>query len=237
MKDFEKEKLIEKGKPGSNCPKKFLSLNKEFTDKSICTASRQYQHLKLKELKDAGLTDEEYQKEHDKVVDKSCICVGLGTSALLVNNIETKAEGEGVSVCPGPNMAYFSRIMSLSEITGHIYGRENMITRIDRPNMFLKELNIYVDYLRNKWKEVKVPTPKDEKYFRTFSTNLKHGIDYYSGVFNESKKFFREEFSFRNLIHSMLYIWKQNLYKKLDFYTSTKIFHHDFCEKNKVISR
>lgn len=192
MKDFEKEKLIEKGKPGSNCPKKFLSLNKEFTDKSICTASRQYQHLKLKELKDAGLTDEEYQKEHDKVVDKSCICVGLGTSALLVNNIGTKAEGEGVSVCPGPNMAYFSRIMSLSEITGHIYGRENMITRIDRPNMFLKELSIYVDYLKNKWEEVKVPTPKDEKYFKAFSTNLKHGIDYYSGVFNESKKFFRE---------------------------------------------
>ena len=69
--------------------------------------------------------------------------MGLGTSALLKNNLETKVEGKGVSICPGPNLAYFSRIMSLKEITDHIYGRLNFVTRSDRPNMFIKELKIY----------------------------------------------------------------------------------------------
>ena len=32
----------------------------------------------------------------------------------------------------------------------HIYGRSNIITRTDRPNMFIKELNLYIDYLRKK---------------------------------------------------------------------------------------
>lgn len=49
-KDIERLTLIAKGRPGSSCPKKYVSLNTEFTEKSICTASRQYQHLKIKEL-------------------------------------------------------------------------------------------------------------------------------------------------------------------------------------------
>jgi len=108
-KDAEKRALIEKGRPGSSCPKKYVALNKEFTDKAICTASRQYQNLKIKELNELQLNETEYQKNLDRITEKSCICVGLGTASLLAHGLDTKTEGIGVSVCPGPNLAYFSK--------------------------------------------------------------------------------------------------------------------------------
>ena len=188
-KDLEKLSLIVKGKPGSTCPRKYVALNNEFTEKGICTASRQYQNQKLKELHHIeGETEEQYQSNYNKIVEKSCICVGLGTSALLVNNIDTNKEGNGVSICPGPNMAYFSKKMTLKDITDHIYGRANMISRIDRPNMFVKELNIYIDFLKNRIDETKASmTIKQEKYLLTFEENLKEGISYYHNLFSELK--------------------------------------------------
>jgi len=47
-KDTERLEWIEKGRPGSSCPREFAKLNTEFTEEVICTASRQYQSLKLK---------------------------------------------------------------------------------------------------------------------------------------------------------------------------------------------
>ena len=192
-KDIEKLALAKEGKPGSYCPKKYVSLNTEYTEKGICTASRQYQRIKLKELDELALPIQEHQKKFDAIVEKSCICVGLGTSALLVNNLETKAEGEGVSVCPGPNMAYFSKIMSLKEMVDHIYGKTNVITRTDRPNMFIKELNLYIDFLKNKIEETKAAaSDKQHKYLLTFVENLKTGISYYDELFSEIKDRFKD---------------------------------------------
>jgi len=192
-KDIEKEALITKGRPGSACPKKFVALNKEFKEKGICTASRQYQYLKIKELDNSELSSKEYQDRYSKIIEKTCTCVGLGTSALLKYGLDTKVEGEGVSVCPGPNMAYYSKIMSLKDITNHIYGRSNMISRIDRPNMFIKELNIYIDFLKNKLDEIKFSMDKkQEKYFVGFTENLKDGIAYYHNLFSNVKDSFEE---------------------------------------------
>jgi hypothetical protein len=192
-KDFEKESYINKGRPGSACPKKFVALNKEFKEKGICTASRQYQSLKIKELDNSKLSSKEYQKKYNKIIEKTCTCVGLGTSALLAYDLDTKVEGKGVSVCPGPNMAYYSKIMSLKDITNHIYGRSNMISRTDRPNMFIKELNIYIDFLKNKLEEAKVSMDKkQERYLLTFTENLKEGISYYRNLFNGFKDTFEE---------------------------------------------
>jgi len=185
-KDAEKDRLINKGRPGSSCPKKFVALNTEFTEKGLCTSSRQYQHLKLKALAKEHLAPKDYQIKYNKIVEKSCICVGLGTSALLVNNLDTKTEGTGVSVCPGPNIAYFSKIMSLKEITDTIYGRSNMVTRADRPNMFINELNIYIDFLKNKFEEARLMmSAKQEKYLNTFVKNLNEGITYYHQLFSD----------------------------------------------------
>ncbi len=192
-KDVEKKALITKGRPGSSCPRKFVSLNNEFTEKGICVASRQYQHLKLKELDGEGVSKKEYNKRFEKIVDKSCICVGLGTSVLLVNKIDTKVEGTGVSICPGPNMAYFSKLMSLKEITDHIYGRINVISRLDRPNLFIKELTIYIDFLKNKIEEVKDSfNKKQENYLNNFVKNLNEGISYYESLFKNSKEVFKD---------------------------------------------
>lgn len=184
-KDLEKLTLLDKGRPGSSCPKKFVALNKEFSEKGMCTASRQYQHLKIKELDSEDLSSDEYQVKYNKIVEKSCTCVGLGTSALLAHNLDTKIEGEGVAICPGPNLAYFSKIMDLKEITDHIYGRLNVITRTDRPNMFVKELMIYIDFIKNKADESRISmSTKQEKYLLVFIKNLKEGINYYQNLFS-----------------------------------------------------
>ncbi|WP_338357822.1 hypothetical protein [Yeosuana marina] len=183
-KDLEKESFINKGRPGSSCPKKFVSLNKEFKETGICTASREYQYLKIKELDTKELPSEEYKSALNKITEKTCTCVGLGTSALLAYNLDTKVEGEGVSICPGPNMAYYSKIMSLKNMTDHIYGRDCMISRTDRPNMFIKELHIYIDFLKNKLEEAKQSmNKKEEKYLVTFANNMKEGVLYYQNLF------------------------------------------------------
>ena len=192
-KDEEKLNLLAKGRPGSSCPKKFVALNKEFTEKGICTASRQYQHLKIKELEKEDLPEKERAFKFNQIVEKSCTCVGLGTSALLAYNLDTKVEGEGVSVCPGPNMAYFSKTMKLKEIIDHIYGRANDIIESNRPHMFVKELNIYIDYLKNKVEEASFSmTKKQEKYLMTFVSNLEEGTNYYKGLFSDLKGKFEE---------------------------------------------
>ncbi|MCJ7553277.1 MAG: hypothetical protein MUO34_05270 [Ignavibacteriaceae bacterium] len=183
-KDVEKMELAAKGRPGSPCPRKYLISNTEFTEKPICPASRQYQNLKLKELDSSNLNDEEYKEKFNKLAEKSCLCVGLETSALLRNEINTEVEGKAVSICPGPNMAYFSEIVSLQKMADHIYGRTNIITRDDRPNMFIKELSIYINYLKEKIKEAEKPiSEKELKYFLAFQKNMNDGIEYYKNLF------------------------------------------------------
>tara|TARA_R100001369_G_scaffold92031_1_gene135192 strand:- start:1620 stop:3428 length:1809 start_codon:yes stop_codon:yes gene_type:complete len=187
-KDMEKQKNIDKDRPGSSCPKKFVALNKDYSEKGLCTASRQYQHLKIKELDDLDLSEKEYTGRLNKITEKSCTCVGLGTSALLAYGLDTKTEGSGVSICPGPNMAYYSKIMTLKEMVDHIYARGNVIVRTDRPHMFIKELGIYLDYLKNKIEESRESmNKKQEKYLLTFTHNLNEGIAYYQQLFGSLK--------------------------------------------------
>ncbi|OIP01585.1 MAG: hypothetical protein AUJ98_04025 [Bacteroidetes bacterium CG2_30_33_31] len=193
-KDEEKFSLIEKGKPGSLCPKKYVALNHEHTEKGLCTASYRYQRLKINELKDENLDKKDYDFRYEKIVEKSCVCVGLGTSALIANNIETSEEGPGVSICPGPNMAYYSKKVSINEMVGHIYGRTNIISRQDRPNIFIKELSLYIDYLKNKIDESSFSfSPKQFGYLSNFSNNLIEGINYYQKMFEELKDNFQDK--------------------------------------------
>ena len=49
------KELIEKGKPGSKCPKGFLVSNTEFTENPICTASAEYQSLKINSIQESDL--------------------------------------------------------------------------------------------------------------------------------------------------------------------------------------
>ena len=190
-KDLEKSNLISKGRPGSSCPKKFIALNTDHTKKGICTASRQYQHLKIKELEKEEVSKEEYGRRFNKITEKSCICVGLGTSALIAYDLDTKTEGVGVSICPGPNMAYFSQIMTLKEIIDHIYGRTNAFLHTNRPHMFIKELSMYIKYLQDQIEDTGYEvTKKQVKYLEDFACNLSDGIAYYESIFKLTNRNF-----------------------------------------------
>ena len=179
-KDIEKMERVENGKPGSPCPKKFLVSNKEYSDKPLCTASITFINKKIADLKNSGVDGKEYQKQFDKIVDKVCLCEGLTVPALIVNNIETPKQSRAVSVCPGPNLAYYSKIATLKEMVDHIYGRINLITDERRPNLFVKELSVYMDYLQNKMNEAGSElSEKDEDFFNLFAANLLEGISYY----------------------------------------------------------
>ncbi len=179
-KDLEKQNQIKNGNPGSNCPKRYLVSNTEFTEKPVCTASKIYINNKLKQIKSLNLSDKDYNKEYKKIMEKSCICVGLGTASLLVNNLDYKTEGDGVSVCPGPNMAYFDKKNTLEEMIDHIYGRNNVMTSPNRPNMFLKELLMYIDYFKEKTDNMTWPlNKKNTKFIKTFEQNIILGIAYY----------------------------------------------------------
>jgi hypothetical protein len=186
--DMIKDEFVRQGRPGSACTKKYASLNYEYPGTPICTASRQYQRKKINELKKETLNPGEFDKEFEAIVEKSCICKGLGTAALVVNNIDIKEEGYGISICPGPNMAYFSETVSLTEMVDHIYGRKNIIKRNDRPNMFIKELMLYIDFLEKKIGDVPKPfSAKQSEYFIQFKSNLSEGISYYKELFKTQK--------------------------------------------------
>ncbi len=55
-----------------------------------------------------------------------------------------------VAICPGPNLAFFSRVHSLEEMVGHIYGRVQGLVAHDRPNMFVNELRLNIDYFKKR---------------------------------------------------------------------------------------
>ena len=90
-------------------------------------------------------------------------------------------------------MAYFSEKVELTEMVDHIYGRTNVMTRTDRPHMFIKELSIYIDYLIDLIKEFQMSattSDKQQKYILTFASNLKEGIGYYQNLISTQLNFF-----------------------------------------------
>ncbi len=143
-----------------------------------------------------NLDTREYEVQADAVTQKICLCDGLSTSTLLKNGLLTDREDKAVAICPGPNLAWFSRTYSLEELVGHIYGKTDLLVGVNRPNMFVNELNLYVEYY-NKEQEIylKNPTPKKLKYLQKFAEQLLVGIDYYKtllGDLSESVSY-REE--------------------------------------------
>ncbi|HEY9084170.1 MAG TPA: hypothetical protein VIN73_12620, partial [Vicingaceae bacterium] len=189
-KDVEKEEKIAAGKPGSTCPSQYLKLyNTEFTDRPICVASRQYQKLKIEELNKKNLPEDQHQKEFEKITVKSCICAGLVMTPYIEHDMLKSSDGKGISVCPGPNMAYFSKKSTIAEMVSHIYGRINLLNDTYRPNLFVKELSMYVDYLKREINEsIDAINEKKQKYFEEFKDNLISGIEYYKEIIDDMKE-------------------------------------------------
>lgn len=177
---------IGKNRPGSACTKKYLCNNTEFTEQPICTASRAYQHLKIKQLKSQALSVPEFQQQFDAVTEKICLCEGLCASTYLKYDILKPKESKAVAICPGPNLAYFSGIYALDEMVGHIYGRLNLLEKIERPHIFIKELGLYIDYFQGELQQLYHSfTDKKKKQLQHFKLQLSEGISYYTQLFNE----------------------------------------------------
>jgi hypothetical protein len=183
--ETERQRKVTNNLPGSACPKGHLVSNTEFTEKPICTASRQYQKLKIDQLNTLNLPDDEYRHRFATITQKSCICHDLGEAALTRHQISLNGQKfRFTAICPGPNLAYFSKIATLAEMAGHIYGRLNLLNTTSRPNMFIKEFKLYVDYLTQEIKK-SLPhlTEKQITYFLEFKNNLLDGIEYYTKLF------------------------------------------------------
>lgn len=197
-KDEEKLLRANANKPGSPCPKKFLLSTKEFSNNLLCTASSTYLNKKIADLKSKLPDINDFKREFDKVTEKVCLCVGLTASATKTKEINIPKQSNAVAVCPGPNLAYFSKITNLREMIDHIYGRINLITDSNRPNMFIKELRIYIDYLSDKLDKSVTPLSiQTEEYFNTFTQNILNGINYYKTVafdFIEETEIIRSKF-------------------------------------------
>ena len=177
--DKERQQRIAKGKPGSPCTEKYLVSNTEFTKEPICTASRKYQKLKLQQLENAGLPKEEYQLQVDDLLSKECLCIGLSNSAGLNYKVPIVEKLDAVTICPGPNIANFSKVASLQEMTDHIYGRRELPQEATRPHMFIKELQLYVDYLKEEVRNTFDPGPREIKGWTGFCNNLLDGVSHY----------------------------------------------------------
>lgn len=190
-----KQKRIQENKAGSSCPKKFLALSKEYDPHGICTASKKYQDIKLAELQTIKetLSAETFEKSKIKITEKSCLCVGLANSSYLENDIKIKGQAQGVVICPGPNMAYFDQEVSLKHMVEHIYGNKSVLRTNNRPNLFVKELKMYVDYFRNEIETISGEiTTNQLKKLNSFKANLLEGIEYYHNLF-ESTFYFKSE--------------------------------------------
>lgn len=180
----QRKERIDKNRPGSPCYKKFLAFNTEFTEKPICISSREYQNKKIKDLRaDTTLSKNKLAERYNEIIEKDCLCEGLTSTALLKNNIQDPHHLEAVTICPGPNLAYFSKLFSLEEMVGHIYGRVNVLNSLYRPHMFINELKMYVDYLKKEIdKNSDSLNEKQSKYFSSFKANLLQGIEYYKNL-------------------------------------------------------
>ena len=167
---------IEDGKPGSKCPKGFLVTNTEFTEEPICTASSEYQLLKISQINESDLDDTKKEEEKNRVMEKSCLCRNLGNGSMIRLGILKPSYGRQ-EICPGPNIAWFKRSYSLDEMVDHIYGRGESLLPEERPHMFAKELVMYVDYI-NELMLVSDPEDKGQwKKLERMRKNLEEGMD------------------------------------------------------------
>ncbi len=200
-----RDERIAKGKPGSPCTKKYLVSNTEFTEEPICTASRKYQNLKINQLSTLNLTEQEFQKSFKEVTEKVCLCEGLCSASYIKYDILKPKENKAVAICPGPNLAYFNKTYSLEQMAKHIYGKLDLLDEIKRPHFFIKELNLYIDYLQKEIQNHIIDiNEKKKKSLTNFKLQLQEGISYYKELYAQvsTQALFLKEMNYSDLLAS-----------------------------------
>ncbi len=176
--EIQRKQRISKGRPGSPCYLKYLAFNTEFTETPICVSSREYQEKKIRQLKEHAVSAGVMEEELEVITEKDCLCEGLTVSALIKHDLPIPHKLNAVVICPGPNLAYFTGTFSLQEMTDHIYGRKNLLNTPKRPHMFINELTLYVDYLKNQIQKAPVDKKQSIQHDQ-FRKNLFEGINFY----------------------------------------------------------
>ncbi len=213
---------IREGKPGSPCRDShgrtgFL-FNTEFSERPICLSSRTYVKKKLEKLQTEGLTEEQLARVEAEVLSRSCICSDLSGGAKIKKGIDTNVMP---AVCCGPGIVNYTKIATLEEMVSHIYGRLSLLARSDRPHMFIKELSLNIDHLREEIEKFKLNlTNNPPKYFREFKENLIEGIEYYRDlakqfVEDKQKRFLEDLGTQREAIERIFSALTQDLYAEV----------------------
>lgn len=187
-----RRKRIEEGKPGSSCPKGFVGFNTEFTKRPICVASRAYINKKLEFLAKENISPKVRDVLEERILAKACICHELGGNATVPLGIDPAADA---TVCCGPGIVDFSKIATLRQMVDHIYGRLSLLTSSDRPHMFIKELGLYIDYLRKEIDNFPMGlSVNSASFLEGMRENLFKGIEYYQALSCELVEDSQEKF-------------------------------------------
>ena len=165
-----------KGKPGSSCPKGFLVSNTEFTEHPICTASTEYITQKLDQINTTFASGVEKDTAINKVLAKTCLCEHLGNGALISLGI-APVERNPQAICPGPNLSWFNRNYSLEEMVDQIYGRGKELLAKERPHMFAKEIQLYVDHFQSMVDDA-LENLRAQKSLHAFYDNMQAGFEF-----------------------------------------------------------
>ncbi|MCC9043246.1 hypothetical protein LNQ81_11250 [Myroides sp. M-43] len=187
---------IIKDKAGSSCPRKYLALNKTHDNEGLCTASRKFQTIELQKLalEKENMTTEEYKVKFNTLTEKSCLCIGLANASFLDLKLPIKGESQGVVICPGPNIAYFTKEVSLQQMIKHIYGNDNVIETNLRPHFFIKELRMYIDHFKSEVIALSTDyTAVKAKQITKIKENILNGINYYKDLFLNDNQYFKNE--------------------------------------------
>ena len=173
-----RRRRIDESCPGVQCPKGYLRLNTEFTDMPICTSSRTYVKRKLEHLSSEGFSQRQLASVTENVLTRACVCHELSGGVTMIYDMHPLVTP---LICPGPNIADFSRTVSLDEMVDHIYGRASIMTRTDRPHTFIRELAIYAEYFRKQLGLFALQlSDNTSQYFQEFKDNLLAGVRYYA---------------------------------------------------------
>jgi len=174
---------IADGISGSACPKGFLRFSDEFSDIPMCKAARNYLKQKLASIIKEDVSDKAKNILRDEALAKACICHDLAGGATGKYGIDAEST---TTICPSLNIAYFSRLASLEEMIGHIYGRISLLTESERPHMFIREIGLYVEYLLKELDHFSAGIRlRKLSYYEEFKDNLLHGIQYYQDQFKD----------------------------------------------------
>lgn len=169
---------IKSGHPGSVCTARHLALNTEYGKIPLCPGSRAYQKRKKAEL-DPNHPD--YDLLVERLQAPACICVDL-TGSYLASTDEA-ASTPPPAICPGPNIINFQAERSLEEMVDHIYGRANILTRSDRPHMFAREAQLYLEIMDEELGLLGTALAvRKEKDLSKTLDGLQAGFDFYRGM-------------------------------------------------------